>query len=73
MLTSPKTPYWRFFRNATSGGEVGYGSFAHFEREAGMTASPHERTYPAVIRSSESCQFRTKADCTDVQCPSENE
>jgi hypothetical protein len=37
---------------------VEMGHSRHFEREVGMTASPHERTYPAVIGSSGSCQNR---------------
>jgi len=37
------------------------GHSPHFERELSMTASPHERRYPAVIGLSDSCHNRTHA------------
>src|SRR5262245_53442960 len=37
------------------------GQSRRFKREVGMTASPHDRIYPAVIRSSESCRYCCKS------------
>jgi hypothetical protein len=40
-------------RNGRTSLRAVLGHSRRFKREVGMTASPHERTYPAVIRSSE--------------------